>query len=152
MQNAKLKIQNWAAAFFILNFSFFIPGCGAPSLESTVCSEARDAGKRFYSFHFANEMRLTDEGLKARQRFLTPRYFEMLSAGEAGDLDPFTMTSEYPRTFKIGECREASATDVDLQVQLYWRDDEKTVQQEVVANLVKQGDAWLLDGVGSKTK
>ncbi|MBP9664526.1 MAG: hypothetical protein KBD94_07865 [Pyrinomonadaceae bacterium] len=139
-------------ALCIVHFALCIFGCGAPSLESTVCSAARDAGKRFYSFHFANDMRLTDEGLKARQRFLTPRYFEMLSAADAGDLDPFTMTREYPRTFKIGECREASPTDVDLQVQLYWRDDEKTVQQEVVANLVKQGDEWLLDGVGSKAR
>lgn len=91
-------------------------------------------------------------GLKARQRYLTPRYFEMLSAGEASDLDPFTMTREYPRTFKIGECREVSPTDVDLQIQLYWKDDEKTVQQEVIANMVRLGDEWRLDGVGSKTR
>ena len=94
----------------------------------------------------------TNEGFRARQRYLTPRYFEMLSAGEASDLDPFTMTREYPRTFKIGECREVSPTDVDLQIQLYWKDDEKTVQQETIANMVRQGDEWLLDGVGSKTR
>lgn len=152
MQNAKLKIQKWLGLFFILNVSVFIFGCGAPSLESTNCSSAREAGKRFYSFHFANDMGPTREGLRARQRYLTPRYFEMLSAGEASDLDPFTMTREYPRTFKVGECRELSPTDVDLQIQLYWKDDEKTVQQEVIANMVSHGDEWLLDGVGSKAR
>jgi len=107
--------------------------------------------KQFYSFHFANDMSPSTENLEARQRFLTPRYFAALPSAMVGDHDPFTMsTAKYPRTFKIGECREVSPTDVDLQVQLYWKDDQETVQQEVVANVVKHGDSWLIDGVGSK--
>ena len=106
--------------------------------------------KQFYSFHFGNDMRPSAENLKARERFLTPRYYSMLTESPAPELDPFTMTQEYPRTFKIGACHAASPTDIDFQVQLYWRDDEKTQQQEVQANLVKHENAWLLDGVVSK--
>ena len=124
--------------------------CGVPNLESAECAAARVAAKQFYSFHFANDMSPTDENLRARQRYLTPRYFAALPSAMTGDLDPFTMTADHPRTFKVGECREATLTNVDLQIQLYWRDDEKTVQQEVVANMVKQDGVWRLDGVGSK--
>lgn len=139
-------------AFCILNFTFCIAGCGVPNLESADCTAARAAAKQFYSFHFANDMKATSENLKARQKFLTPRYFEMLSGADLGDKDPFTMTSEFPRTFKIGECREDPPASVDLQVQLYWRDDESTVQREVTASIVKQNDTWLLDSVGSKSR
>jgi predicted DNA-binding transcriptional regulator AlpA len=97
-------------------------------------------------------MRPSAENLKVRERFLTPRYYSMLTGSSASELDPFTMTQEYPRTFKIGACHAASPTDLHFQVQLYWRDDEKTQQQEVQANLVKQDNAWLLDGVGSKSR
>lgn len=81
---------------------------------------------------------------------MTPRFYKALAGAEEGSLDQFTLTREYPRTFKIGECNAETANAVDLQVQLYWRDDEKTVQQEVIANMVKESGKWLLDGVGSK--
>ncbi|HRI03843.1 MAG TPA: hypothetical protein PLL77_08885 [Pyrinomonadaceae bacterium] len=95
-------------------------------------------------------MRPSAENFKARERYLTPRYFASLSAYPETVRDPFTMTTEYPRTFKLAECKAASATDIDLRVQIYWRDDTKTEQQEVQANFVKQDGKWLLDGVGSK--
>lgn len=139
-------------AFFIFNFVILIAGCGIPNLETPECAQARDAAKQFYSFHFGNEMRPSAENLKMRERFLTPRYFEALAKTSDSDVDQFTMSREYPRTFKIGECRTATPTNVDLQIQIYWRDDQKTVQQEVVANMVKQGDSWLLDGIGSKKR
>ena len=74
----------------------------------------------------------------------------MLTTSSEHETDPFTMTRDFPRTFKIGECNADSETSVDFQVQLYWRNDEQTVQQEVVANAIKPKDSWLIDGVGSK--
>jgi hypothetical protein len=124
--------------------------CGVPNLESQQCTEARVAVRQFYSFHFGNDMRPSAENLKLRERFLTKRFYSMLAVAPESDVDPFTMTREFPRTFKIGECNADSATGVDFQVQLYWRDDEQTVQQEVVANAVKENDSWLVDSVGSK--
>lgn len=125
-------------------------GCGVPNLETAECTQARDSAKKFYSFHFGNDMRPTADNLKMRERFLTPRYYEVLARSGEGEIDQFTASSDFPRTFKIGECRAATPTKVDLQIQLYWRDDQRTVQQEVTANMAKQDDSWLLDGVSSK--
>ena len=122
------------------------------SLEPIECTEARVVAKQFYSFHFGNEMRPSAENLRSRERFLTPRYFEALTASGEASLDQFTLTENYPKSFKIGECKADTATNVDLQIQLYWKDDYKTVQQEVVANMVKENGKWLLDGVGSKKR
>lgn len=152
MQNLEFKIKKWIAFFFILNFSFLIHSCRLYSLEPIECTEARVAAKQFYSFHFGNEMRPSPDNLKSRERFLTPRYFTALTASGEGSLDQFTLTENYPKSFKIGECRDDTATKVDLQIQLYWKDDYKTVQQEVVANMVKESGKWLLDGVGSKKR
>lgn len=95
-------------------------------------------------------MRPVAENLKLREKFLTARYYSIVSAVTDADTDPFTMTREFPRTFKIGECIEASPTSVDLQIQLYWRDDQQTVQQEIMTNVVKENDDWFVDSVGSK--
>lgn len=152
MQNSKFKIKKGIAALFILNFSFLIHGCRFYSLEPVECTEARVAAKQFYSFHFGNEMRPSPEALKSREQFLTPRYYTALSAAEGGPWDQFTLTEKYPKTFKIGECMADTATNIDLQIQLYWRDDYNTVQQEVVANMVKESGKWQLDGVGSKKR
>lgn len=152
MPIAKRTMHSVFIAFCIMHFAFFIAGCRFYSLEPPECTEARVAAKQFYSFHFGNEMRPSAENFKARERFLTPRYYTALSTATDGTVDQFTLTEEYPRTFKIGECKAESEMIVDLQVQVYWRDDEKTVQQEVVANMVKESGKWLLDGVGSKMR
>lgn len=143
-------MHNLLLMFCIAHFAFCISGCGIPNLESTECAQARVAVKQFYSFHFGNDMRPSAENFKLRERFLTKRFYSTLAAVTESDVDPFSMTREFPRTFKIGECNADSATNVDFQVQLYWRDDERTVQQEIVANAVKENDSWLIDGVGSK--
>lgn len=124
--------------------------CSIPNLESADCSSARDSAKQFYSFHFANDMQAKFDNFKARERFLTPRFFTALSGAPESVLDPFTLTTESPRTFKIAECRQESTDNIDLNIQLYWRDDTRTEQKAVQANMVRQNGAWLLDGVGSK--
>lgn len=145
-------MQTFLLTFCILLCILCVSGCGIPNLESAECGEARVAVKQFYSFHFGNDMRPSAENFKLRERFLTKRFYSTLSAATESNFDPFSMTREFPRTFKIGECDVDSASSVDFQVQLYWRDDERTVQQEVVATAVKENDSWLIDGVGSKKR
>lgn len=140
----------------ILSFALAAASCGIPNLETPECAAARDAAKQFYSFHFGNEMRSSAENLKMRERFLTPDFYKKLAVDVTGVpptvKDYFTLSDDPPRTFKIGECKAATPTNAEMQIQLYWRDDQKTVQQEVVASMVKQNDKWLLDGVGSKQR
>ena len=145
-------MHNFVRIFCILHFALCICSCSIPNLEKNECTAARDAAKRFYSFHFANDMRPSADNFKARERYLTPRYFASLTAYPENESDPFTLTTEHPRTFKIAECKAVSSDDIDLKIQLYWRDDAKTVQQEVQANFINQDGKWLLDGVGSKDR
>ena len=150
MQNSKRAMHNLVFALCIVHCAFFITTCSIPNLESSECVEARDSARQFYSFHFGNEMRPGADNFKARERYLTPRYFASLAKYPENGTDPFTLTTDYPRTFKLAECKATSPTDIDLKIQVYWRDDTRTEQQEVQANFVKQDGKWLLDGVGSK--
>ncbi len=150
MRNSKRTMHNLVFALCIVHCALFITSCSIPNLEPLECVEARDSARQFYSFHFGNEMRPSADNFKARERYLTPRYFASLASYPENGADPFTLTTDYPRTFKLAECKAASPTDIDLKIQIYWRDDLKTEQQEVQANFVKQDGKWLLDGVGSK--
>ena len=140
-------MQNTFLALCILYFPFFVGACSVPNLEDPVCTESRTAIREFYSFHFGNEMRISQENIKDRQRFLTPRFYQELSNTQA-DTDPFTTgTNEVPKAFRVGECHVVAPDKVEFQVLLFWRDDVRSEQREIKAVLVKQGDKWLLDSV-----
>ena len=126
---------------------FFVGfGCSIPSLEKPECTQARDAVKQFYSFHFGNDMHPTAENLKARERYLTSDLYKALSAS-AGSKDYFTASDEFPKTFKLGKCELPQSDKANVQVQIYWRDDTKTVQKEVNVETVNQNGSWLINKV-----
>ena len=143
-----------ALTFCMLSFAVSIVlgvgGCSIPSLESPTCSQARDAVKSFYSFHFGNDMSPTAENLKQREKFLTPEFFRSVSATGDGKTDIFTASADYPRTFKVGKCEERGPDKAELQVQVYWRSDEQTVQREVKVEAVRNGDTWLINNVSNQ--
>ena len=118
--------------------------CSLPNLETPQCTDARLAARRFYSFHFGNDMKMTAENLKARESYLTPELYNSLaSAGEA-KLDYFTATDVYPKAFRVGSCTSKSDDRATLQIVLLWRDETRSDQKEVHADLVKRGDSWLI--------
>jgi len=140
-------------AFCLFVFAFSSFGCGSiPNLESPECTAVRNEARRFYSYHFDAMLRSGGDRAAERREYLTPRFADALKAAGPTDIDMFTLSTEFPKTFKIGECRMSTPTNVDIQIQIYWRDDAKTQQQEVVANYVLNGEKWLLDGVGSKKR
>jgi hypothetical protein len=133
--------------FCILQFAFCIAGCSIPNLEDPACTEARTAVREFYSFHFGNDMGVSSENLKKRERFMTPRFFQEVS-NEQESTDPFTTgTTELPKAFRVGECRAASPDNAEFQVVLFWRDDVRNDQREIKADVVRKGDKWLIDDV-----
>lgn len=132
----------------VLPAALFTVGCSIPNLEKPECAEARDAAKRFYSFHFGGEMTPSSDRLKERERFLTPKFYASLNAANESEIDPFTMSKDNPKTFKVGVCTLNSEASADMQIQLYWRDDRSTIQKEVVAKIRKDNGNWLLDAVG----
>ena len=140
-------MHNIVRLFCVLYFALCISSCSIPSLEKPECTEARDAVKQFYSFHFGNDMHPSPENLKMRERFLTAEFYKSLSASSDTKTDIFTASDDPPKTFKIGKCEAPHPDRADLQIQVYWRDDAKTVQKEVHVEAVKTGDAWLINKV-----
>ncbi len=151
MYNSQCKIKNRLLQLCIVHCAFIIAGCSIPSLEKPECTQARDAVKQFYSFHFGNDMHPTAENLKMRQRYLTENFYKKLMVDATGlpptKIDYFTFSEEPPKTFKIGKCEAAQPNKANVQVQIYWRDDTKTVQKEVNVEAVNQKDVWLIDDV-----
>ncbi len=154
VSGGQFAVSSWRRYLLVgLMFAAFTVGCGSiPSLETAACSEARDSVKRFYSFHFANDMAHTPENLIQRKPYLTDRLFNSLWAADSIPGDHFTATSNYPKAFRVGECKAESAEKTVFQVILLWRDDTRSEQKEVSVDMVKQGDKWLVDGVSAVIK
>jgi len=92
-------------------------------------------------------MRFSPENLNKRERFLTAALFREVADEQEG-IDPFTTgTSEFPKAFRVGECREIAPDKAEFQVVLFWRDDVRSEQREIKAVAVEQNDKWLLDTV-----
>lgn len=122
-------------------------GCSIPNLESPECTESRNVAREFYSFHFGNDMKFTTENLELRKRFLTEKYFERLKGSRAAD-DPFTNTTDYPKAFRIGECRVIEpGKRTEFEILLFWKDDKRSEQRSIHAEAVKENDTWLIDDV-----
>lgn len=150
MQSSKFKIQNLLRVFCIFSFAFLFAafsGCSIPNLEAPECSDSRDAVKRFYSFHFAHDMAHTPENLSQRKPYLTDRLFNSLWAATSIPGDHFTASSEFPKAFRVGECKVQSPEKTTFQVLMLWHDDTSSDQKEIAVEMLKQGDKWLVDSV-----
>lgn len=131
----------------LLVFSVGITGCSVPSLESPACTESKIAVHEFYSYHFGNEMKFSAEGLKAREKYLTPE-FSAKAASSAEGVDPFTTGSQdIPKAFRVGECREISTEQTESTVLLFWRSEERTEQREIRVETIDKNDAWLVNKI-----
>jgi len=151
MHNAKCKMHNFLLLFCILHCALCVNSCSVPNLEKPQCTAARDAVKRFYSFHFGNDMHPSPENLKAREPFLTSKLISSLSSSTETAKDYFTATEDYPKAFRVGSCTAESDVKVTLQVLLLWRGDVKSDQKEVKVETVKNADKWLINKVVAET-
>lgn len=147
MPNATRTMHNFLLLLCILHCALCISSCSVPNLEKPQCTAARDAVKRFYSFHFGNDMHPSPENLKAREQFLTSELVSSLSTSQEPTTDYFTATEDYPKAFRVGSCTAESEVKVTLQVLFLWRDDVKSDQKEVNVETAKTGDKWLINKV-----
>lgn len=131
----------------LLGLSFWIFGCSTPSLESLACIDARPSVREFYSFHIGNDMALTNETLKRRERFLSKSLFSSLVDQSEGT-DPFTTgTSDVPRAFRVGECKEIGQKRVNFQILLFWRDETTAAQKLINVEMAAENGRWLVDKI-----
>lgn len=148
MKISKLKIKNWLFVFCIFNFAFLIASCGSiPNLEPRECAESSSVVKEFYSYHFGNEMRFSQENLRLREKFLTPEFYKNLQNIQTEN-DVFTTNNtDFPKAFRIGKCEVISPEKTVLEIVLFWRDDTRSEEKKIKAETVKQGDKWLIDKI-----
>lgn len=168
MKNGQLKTENKRIdpTFSIFNFPFstasldvsvllwliltFGAGCSIPNLEPAACTESRTAVREFYSFHFGNDMKFAPENLKLREKFLTPDLLKRLELSQE-NTDPFTTgTTDFPKAFRVGECKEISPDRTQFQLLLFWRDDTRSEQREIKIEAAKQNEKWLVDNISTK--
>lgn len=123
--------------------------CGSvPNLEAAECTESRGVVKEFYSYHFGNEMRFSQENLKQREKFLTPEFYKSLQQGVQTDADVLTTNNtDFPKAFRVGKCEVAAPDKTNFEVLLFWRDDTRTEQRAINVEVVKQGDKWLVNKI-----
>ncbi len=125
----------------------FAAGCGVPNLDPPECSASRLVVREFYSYHFGNEMKFSAQGLKDRQRFLSPELIEKVSAAPEGT-DPFTTgTSDLPKAFRAGKCKVVSPDRTRFDLIIFWKDDARSEQRTLKVEALKAGDGWLVDKI-----
>ncbi|MEO6052146.1 MAG: hypothetical protein ABIP78_12560 [Pyrinomonadaceae bacterium] len=72
-----------------------------------------------------------------------------LSGANETARDYFTATDNYPKAFRVGECKSDADDRAALQILLLWRDDTKSEQKEVHVETIKVGDKWLINKVSN---
>jgi len=146
MQNSKLKIKNWLLAFCIFNSAFLI-NCSIPNLEEPECTASRQTVKEFYSYHFGSDMKFSQENLKQLEKFLTPEFSKSLQTLQTEN-DVFTTNNtDFPKAFRVGGCKVVEPAKTNVEVLLFWRTDERSEQKAIHAEVVKQGDKWLVNKI-----
>ena len=117
-------------------------------MESADCADATEAVREFYSFHYANDIAMSPDNLKAREKYLSPRLYEELLKNKP-EKDYFTDSQIAPKAFKVAECHAADQNTAEVNVHLFWKpDDQKSaIQREAGVAAVKQNGKWLVDKV-----
>jgi hypothetical protein len=135
--------------FCLLLTAYGSLSCSVPNLEEPECREARQTVKKLYSFHFGNDMQPTIENLKQRETFLTSEFFNKVQT-PAGEIDPFTLTNDLPKAFRVGGCRVAEPQRrVNFGVLLFWKTDARSQQREITVEAVKQNNKWLVNQISN---
>ena len=136
-------------SLFAFHFSLFTVACSVPVLESPECTAARQNVKEFYSYHFANDLKFTSENLAAREKFLSRELIETLSKKDESATDYFTQTDDYPKAFRVAECKTVeSQKRLDFNVVLFWKTDTRSEQREIPVEVVNENGKWAVDKVG----
>jgi hypothetical protein len=149
IRRSKFKIQNTLFIFCLFYFALFHTACSIPNLEDAECTEARQTVKEFYSLHFGGEMRFSPENLRTREKFLTPEFVASLPDSPI-EADVFTVNStDYPKAFRIGNCRAESTNKTIFEVLLFWKTDERNEQQKIEIETVKRDEKWLINKIAN---
>ncbi len=145
MNNVKPKIKGLFLSFFA-----FLVGCSQPVLESPECIESRDSVKKFYSYHFGNDMKPTAKNLEKRKRFLSEELKQNLEKKTDNKTDYFTQADQPPKAFRVGKCKDVAKEKTQFDILLFWRTEEENIEREIQVEAIKKDNKWLINQVKPK--
>lgn len=132
---------------FLCACNVFLCACSIPNLEPVECSQAREAVKDFYSYHFAENMAFSEEKLKSKRKYLTERFAKELENVRT-DADVFTTgNTDFPKAFRIGKCELINNEKASVEVLLFWKDENRSEQRAIKVLTVKKDNSWLIDEI-----
>ncbi|MGI8542347.1 MAG: DUF3828 domain-containing protein [Aridibacter sp.] len=146
MENGKWKTENGLEknSSFLLTAYCLLLSCSQPILDSPECIASRDSVKRFYSYHFGNDMKPSAENLKKREKYLSQELNDKLARQNKTAKDYFTNTDDYPKAFRAGKCETLDKNKTKFEILLFWRTDEQNIQREIDVEAIKENDRWLI--------
>lgn len=133
--------------YLLVTSCFSLLSCSIPNLEKPECTAARQTVREFYSYHFGNDMKPSEENLRLREKFLTDELKQNLAEHPEGNIDYFTATDDYPKAFRVGGCEVISNNKTVFEVVFFWKDDKRSEQREIKVEAIKQADKWLINKV-----
>jgi hypothetical protein len=146
MENGKWKMRSQFLVSSLLSFAFFFAACGSiPNLEKPECEQARNTVREFYSVHFGNDMKPSEDYLKRREKFLTTDLKNLIAQNLSDKRDYFTATDDYPKAFRVGSCEVIEPNKTIFGVLIFWKDDTRSEQREIKVEAVKENDRWLIN-------
>ena len=147
MQNLKYLGHYFLLIFCVLYSALCLTSCSLPSLEKPECTQARDSVKQFYSWYLGTDAEERSKHPEIYEKFISPTFpFDP----KKWETDPYLLTNDFPKTFRVGACKVNDSEHVELQVLLLWRDDTRSEQREIKIEAAKQNGKWLIDKILTK--
>lgn len=127
-----------------------LSGCSQPILEPEQCIASRDTVKRFYSFHFGNDMKPSKENLEKRAEYLSNDLIKRLIKQTDQKTDYFTQTDDFPKAFRVGGCEAVSPERAVFDILIFWKTEERSEQRELKVEAINENSNWVINKVYEK--
>ena len=127
----------------LLLSAYCLPGCSVPNLEPDDCRQSRDTVKQFYSWYIGTGPDAASKAPELFDPYISPSFDR--SAGT----DPFVLTNDFPKAFRVGECKTLEPDKrTQFEVLLFWKDDVRSEQQPIRVVTEKTNGRWLIRSIG----
>ncbi len=132
-----------AAALFLC--AFLLVSCNVPVLESASCTTARDELKKLYSLHFDQGPEKDEASRKLLERYVSLSLQKDIDRRKG--FDYLTQTTDFPKAFRIGECREEGKERLRFGMLLFWKEPGRDEQKAISIEMTNEESRWVVDKV-----
>lgn len=92
-------------------------------------------------------MKFTSQALEAKKKFFTPEFAEMLGK-YVTESDPFTLSEDRPRAFRVSGCKVVEAgKETQTTALVFWKTETRTEQLAIQFEIQNRNGKWLIDNI-----